>query len=169
LRALRFSLVIESSGAIARFSVWPKRAELLECLQPKLDALRFPAFARGRRLANYTLPLRPSAVADATEAHEESLAFWFVAQLRGVGSPAVSERTPWWQNQNPLFVSVEATAKTPTITPEQTSLPAVTVGPDKRQPAAVSGEPAPPQAVPVQNPTTPASDQWWVPTAPQAN
>lgn len=170
LRALRFTFVIDNSGTLSRFSVWPQRDELVACLQPKLKALRFPAFARGNRLANYTISLQPQeaepAVAEDASA-ERSPPFWFVAKLRGVGAPAVAERTPWWRNQNPLYVSVETPAKPTahdrTVPPaagkdgssERPASPAPTAAPSgKTQPDAHTPPPESPPA---------ATDQWWLP------
>jgi len=159
LRALRFHFIVESSGKLSRFAVWPKRAELLECLQPKIEQLQFPAFARGRRLASYTFALRSDASRDEAEVQEGAKPFWFVAQLRGVGAPSATERAPWWQNQNPLYVSVEeptkpadqADAKQAPVESQSKPAPAAADS-DKRQPVA----PAPAEQ-------KPASDQWWVP------
>jgi hypothetical protein len=174
LKALRFNLIIENSGAIARFSVWPKRDELVACLQPKLDALRFPAFARGRRLANYTLPLLdPPAPSSREETPREGAQpFWFIAQLRGVGAPSAAERTPWWHNQNPLYVSVEAAPKPQPQAAQTSTTPAEASGaartPDSAagsKPAAVSG--GSPSDRPTQAAPEPPTEQWWVPSGPQ--
>jgi hypothetical protein len=160
LRALRFHFIVESSGKLSRFAVWPKRAELLECLQPKIEQLQFPAFARGRRLASYTFALRSDASRDEAEVQEGAKPFWFVAQLRGVGVPAASDRAPWWQNQNPLYVSVEEPSK-PADQADAKQAP-VESQPKPALPAAESDKrPEPPAPVPVEN--KPANDQWWVP------
>jgi hypothetical protein len=158
LRALRFHFIVESSGKLSRFAVWPKRAELLECLQPKIEQLQFPAFARGRRLASYTLVLRSDAKRDEKQApQEDTKPFWFVAQLRGVGAPADTERAPWWQNQNPLFVSVEEPSK-PTEQADAKQAPEASQ--PKPSPAAGSdGAETPAPAAE----DKPAADQWWLP------
>jgi outer membrane protein assembly factor BamB len=159
LRALRFHFIVESSGKLSRFAVWPKRAELLECLQPKIEQLQFPAFARGRRLASYTFALRSDASRDEAEVQEGAKPFWFVAQLRGVGAPSETERAPWWQNQNPLYVSVEepskptdqADAKQAPVESQAKPSPAAADGDKRQTPPPASGE------------EKPATDQWWVP------
>ena len=161
LRALRFHFVVESSGKPSRFSVWPQRAELIECLQPKLDQLQFPAFARGRRLASYTLALRGDAARDEdASGPENSKPFWFIAQLRGVGAQAPADRAPWWKNQNPLFLSVEEPTK-PAAQVEAKQAPVESQ--EKPAPAAASdakpsSEPSAPKPE-----DKPAADQWWVP------
>jgi len=160
LRALRFHFIVERSGKLSRFAVWPKRAELLECLQPKIEALQFPAFARGRRLASYTFALRADASRDEAEVKEGAKPFWFIAQLRGVGAPSADDRVPWWQNQNPLYVSVEEPTK-PTDQADAKQAPEESQ-PKPAAPAADSDkrqEPVP-AAPPEEKPT---SDQWWVP------
>jgi outer membrane protein assembly factor BamB len=159
LRALRFHFVVESSGKLSRFSVWPKRAQLSECLQPKLEQLRFPTFARGRRLASYTLARRSDATRDEeAKAEGDNKPFWFAAQLRGVGAPSAPEVSPWWQNQNPLYLSVEEAPK-PASQADAKQAPVES----QPKPAAESDKPA---AAPAPAPEEkPAADQWWVPSA----
>jgi hypothetical protein len=162
LRALRFHFVIESTGKPSRFSVWPQRAELIECLQPKLDQLQFPAFTRGRRLASYTLALRGDATRDEdASAPENSKPFWFVAQLRGVGVQTPADRAPWWKNQNPLFVSVEEPTK-PAAQIEAKQAPVESQ--TKPAPAAAGSDGKPPSEPPApKSEDKPAADQWWLP------
>ncbi|HET8936440.1 MAG TPA: PQQ-binding-like beta-propeller repeat protein [Polyangiales bacterium] len=162
LRALRFHFVIESTGKPSRFSVWPQRAELVECLQPKLDQLQFPAFTRGRRLASYTLALRGDATRDEdASAPENSKPFWFVAQLRGVGAQTPADRAPWWKNQNPLFVSVEE----PTKPAEQIEAKQAPVESQAKPAPAAAGSDVKPQSEPAapKAEDKPAADQWWLP------
>jgi hypothetical protein len=166
LRALRFHFVVESSGKLSRFAVWPKRAELLECLQPKIEQLQFPAFARGRRLASYTLALRSDAARDEDASVQEgSKPFWFIAQLRGVGAPSAAERAPWWQNQNPLYLSVEETPK-PAAQADAKQAPVESQA--KPGPAAADSDKRPasdPNRPPAEE--KPGGDQWWLPPTPK--
>lgn len=171
-RALRFSLVIEGSGEVSRFSVWPKRDELMQCLQPKISAMRFPAFAQRRRLTHYTLSLRPAeANEEATPSEQESTKpFWFVAQLRAVGRPALAELAPWWRDQNPLFVSVEEPSKpTQAKRPDSATdsgMETASHGPEAATgTAADSGKPKPETGSEPKAKAPAATDQWWLPTS----
>jgi hypothetical protein len=169
LRALRFHFIVESSGKLSRFAVWPKRAELLECLQPKIEQLRFPAFARGRRLASYTFALRSDASRDeAASVQEGTKPFWFIAQLRGVGASSLSERAPWWQNQNPLYVSVEEPTK-PADQADAKQAPVESQAKPTKAAAGSDNGPAsgPTEASPPPTEDKPAGDQWWVPATQQ--
>lgn len=164
LRALRFHFIVERSGKLSRFAVWPKRAELLECLQPKIEQLQFPAFARGRRLASYTFALRSDAARDEAEVQEGTKPFWFIAQLRGVGAPSMGDRAPWWQNQNPLYVSVEEPVK-PAAQADAKQEPIESQPKPAAPAAAESDKPEEPKPAPTEQPD--AAEQWWVPTQPK--
>lgn len=166
LRALRFHFVVENTGKLSRLSVWPQRAELIACMQPKLEQLQFPAFARGRRLASYTLALRADAKRDEdASSPEHSKPFWFIAQLRGVGAQVDAERAPWWHNQNPLFLSVEEPSK-PAAQSDAKQAPVESQS--KPAPAAIGSEAKPTGETPTPKPEEkPATDQWWLPGAAQ--
>jgi hypothetical protein len=157
LRALRFSFVLEHDGTLANLHVWPEREALTHCLSAKLTETRFPAFAQGRRMANYTWRVQPDSPAREIIADtEESAPFWRTAQLRGRMLSKHDAHTPWWRDQNPLFVSVDAPA---TKAPDPTN----TVSEPSKPASDITGWPPAPE--PKKNPTQPnTTDNWWAPT-----
>ncbi|MET0385429.1 MAG: PQQ-binding-like beta-propeller repeat protein [Polyangiales bacterium] len=162
LRAVRFSFVIERSGTLSQLQIWPKRAALTQCLAAKLAEVRFPAFSRGRRMASYTLALRPEATtAEVPARPTDNAPFWQRAQLRGA-TLALPDQPPWWRDQNPLFVAVDEPTK-----PESTK----PVEPQPAEPKSDAPSSAPPtrHAPTAPEPPTeaPSGDTWWVPAQPR--
>ena len=160
LRALRFTFVVDRGGALSRFEVWPKRDALSSCLTPKLLAARFPAFVRGPRVASYTLQLRQSNAKDASDEKLEPPPFWFYARLRGAAAPLDPAATPWWHNQNPLFVAVDEPSPAPAAadTPAQDEPSPGARAQDAQQRVIMK------RTQEEQKKTEPApADSWWVP------
>jgi hypothetical protein len=171
LRALRFNFVVDRAGALSRLTVWPKREQLAACLTPKLLAARFPAFVRGPRMASYTLLLHPSsgaqsAAKDASEDKSEPQPFWFDAQLRAAGQSVDAARTPWWQNQNPLFVAVDEPAAQPGSTTASDDGAGAAPEPSPGARAQDAQQRAIMKRTEEQRrePPEPAADSWWVPS-----
>jgi hypothetical protein len=158
LRALRMAFVITSDGWLTGLQVLPNRPELVSCLKPKLSATRFPRFRHGRRLANYTIAVRPEASLTpgaSLMARESTASFWQLAESRAAGKPKLKGRTPWWRNQNPLYVTVDEAPK-PTAAAESNTAPATAP-----KPAAPSNARGP-------NPDAKEAppDAWWLPARP---
>ena len=148
LRQVRLSFVVKKGGDFAGLQVLPDHPELQQCLKSRFAVLRFPAFESGRRLASYTVAVHSDAVtaalAQPTAAEQP---FWKLAERRAGPWPALPAGPAWWQNQNPLFVTVDDT-----LTPN--TAPAT--------PAARAASPAPPPAS--RPPVEPAAqDKWWLP------
>jgi hypothetical protein len=162
LRALRMAFVISSDGWLTGLQVLPNRPELVGCLKPKLSATRFPRFQHGRRLANYTIAVRPEASLTpgaSLMARESTASFWKLAETRATGKPKPKNRAPWWRNQNPLYVTVDDTPKPAATSNEPTVAPA--------QHDAEPGKLAPPnaQGAPPETKDAPP-DAWWLPARP---
>jgi len=177
LRALRLSFVIEHDGRLSRLHIWPERSALVQCLKPQLEATRFQRFASGRRLASYTLVVRPDASLIPKRTPADSAApFWRKAQLRALATPMLSKSAPWWRDQNPLFLAVdEPTKSAPSpAAPEQpsrrapdteTAAPATEESSQPKAPAATAKETSPTEA-PKDTNDAPV-DAWWLPNGQQ--
>ena len=157
LRALRLSLVVRNDGSYTGLSVLPQRPELTACLKEKLVGLRFPAFRSGRRLTSYTIAVRPDAPSAAEFAGGERVPFWKSAEQRAGASAKIPKMPPWWQDQNPLYVSVDEAPKAVAREPHK-SEPAAPHTPSKQGPPA----PKPAPAAPVNEDKGP-EDAWWLP------
>jgi hypothetical protein len=172
LRSVRLAFVVRGDGTLAGLQVLPDHDALLQCLRPKLTRARFPRSERAGRLASYTIAVHPeaNALAQLQPLAADEQTFWRAAALRAAALPRVTDRPPWWQNQNPLFLSIEAGTAAPVASvpagpptkPARDGMPdaAAAVAP----PPAVATPTAATASEPKHEPAaeTPA-DAWWLP------
>ncbi len=172
LTAVRIAFVANNDGSASSVRVTPDTPALRACLGTKVSSYNFGRFRARRTLASYVVSLHAGAP-DATASAGPSVLsrdFWSLSQQRAQANAAPwVPLHPWWQNQNPLFVSVEpgkpTAASTPTATQAQTAVRAAdhaaAAAPAPQPTAGTAGTAAP--AAP-QAPQAPApEDSWWLP------
>ena len=170
LRTVRFAMVIEPDGTTSQLHVWPERPALTQCVTPIVRTTRFSGVTSGRSMASYSFVVRPATETDVVaSARSEEAPFWRRAELRATAmrdARDAESRSPWWRDQNPLFVAVDEPIKPAAEhTPERAHDAATGTQRTSRStpPAAAPSQPSASQPQPAAAPGAEPTDTWWLP------
>lgn len=151
-QSTRITFVARPDGGLEHLQIAARSKPVEACLLSRLYSYRFPT-QRSRVVVRYVVdPLRPSQ-ANTTSATSPTAEppgdFWSLSERNASTREVAVTSPPWWQDQNPLFIQLDAApAATPTA------------------PSAVStprSEPEPPESEPTKQDE---QDAWWLPASP---
>lgn len=184
---VRVALVVDANGQPLERYYLPDDGDFIACMEPLLSEYAFPASVAPRQVVVYTWNVAREAT-DSTSPAPTAQPFWHAYVPPATDLPK-AHGTPFWQDQNPLYVSVDlgyarttariaTDAAKPSPTDQDSSAPESTPAAQTGTARSASSPPAPPKATPAAKPgqsgpdtsapaeVKPAESEppWWAPT-----
>ena len=106
LQQFRMAMVVNAQGESQHRHYLPNDEKVSRCLNEKLAKYRFPKSRTARQLAVFTVELKGRE--DLPPVPDPAQQPWWFAYMTTAKSSTTKTRPiPWWQDQNPVIISVE--------------------------------------------------------------